>query len=61
MSSSSRIAVLRVSVFPETPRLKLKAFAKRAAARITRGLDPPIQIGSGFCIGFGEQSASATR
>ena len=32
-----------------------------AAMRITRGLVPPIQIGSGFCIGFGEQSAFSIR
>jgi len=28
---------------------------------MTRGFDPPIHIGSGFCIGFGEHNASAMR
>ena len=32
-----------------------------AAARITRGFDPPIQIGRGFWSGLGEQSALSTR
>ena len=35
--------------------------AYRAATRKMRGLDPPIQIGSGCCVGFGAHGASVTR
>jgi len=37
----------------------LNQVAYVAATRITRGFEPPIQIGSGDCAGFGEQGASA--
>ena len=39
----------------------LNQFAYLAATRITRGLVPPIQIGSGFCTGLGEHSACSMR
>src|SRR5207237_6686998 len=58
MSSISRIADLSVSVRAEVPRLKLNALAYRAAARMTRGFDSPIQNGSGFCVVFGGERAS---
>jgi hypothetical protein len=40
---------------------RLNHCANFAAMRITRGFVPPIQIGSGFWSGFGEQTASSMR
>ena len=39
----------------------LNQVAHLAAMRITRGFVPPIQIGSGFCFGLGEQNAFSMR